>query len=161
MHIDKELLKNGVVSIDGKVLPQYNNGNGYLFVSIPGFKAYVHRIVALEFIPNPDNKPQVNHKDGVKSNNNLSNLEWCTPRENGKHAYKNGLNYISDLQKKRTAEATQGSKSHMAVLTELDIPIIRKLKQSGLTNKIIAERYNCNRETIGYIIRGKTWKHVL
>lgn len=58
---------------------------GYSCVSIDGRAHSLHRLVALTFIPNPNNKPQVNHKNGDKTDNNIHNLEWCTRSENCLH----------------------------------------------------------------------------
>lgn len=74
-----------------RLLNQYNR-NGYLCVGLQGPKyRYVHILVAEAFIPNPENKPTVNHKDGNKHNNRVDNLEWATYSENLKHALDNGL----------------------------------------------------------------------
>ncbi len=65
---------------------------GYRFVYFGSHtRAYLHRIVALTFVPNPDGKPFVNHKDGCKMNNRADNLEWVTTEENNIHAVENGL----------------------------------------------------------------------
>ncbi len=58
---------------------------------------FIHRLVAIAFLPNPHNKPQVNHKDGNKKNNHVSNLEWATSYENNNHAFDSGLNKSKKL----------------------------------------------------------------
>ena len=79
-----------------RLLKPSNTSTGYKKVELckdgkrKGFK--VHRLVAIAFIPNPDNKPEVNHIDGNKINNNIDNLEWVTSSENSVHAYETGLN---------------------------------------------------------------------
>lgn len=79
----------------GRIMAQSNDKNGYKLSKLR-FKdkvvtAKVHRVVAEAFIPNPYNKPQVNHKDGNKANNCVENLEWVTQSENIRHAKKLGL----------------------------------------------------------------------
>jgi len=84
----------GTYSVKGRVLKQWDNGNGYLHVNLRmnGKKVNkkVHRLVAETFIPNPDNLPQVNHLDCDRTNNNVENLEWCTASYNIKYREKFG-----------------------------------------------------------------------
>lgn len=91
---------NGRIFIGDKEPSKLDNGAGYLAVTV-GYKIkesgklvpkleYVHRLVAKAFIPNPDNLPQVNHKDFNKSNNDVSNLEWVSRADNIKHSHDNG-----------------------------------------------------------------------
>ena len=104
MEIWKEVAdnENYIVSNTGRVRrkgSEYDHSvyekKGYLLVDLykegTRSKKRVNRLVAEAFIPNPHNKPEVNHKDGNKINNNVSNLEWATKKENCRHAWDNGL----------------------------------------------------------------------
>lgn len=77
---------DGVRIVKEKILHSIDNGNGYKFVSLNKNNKhknfYIHRLVAGAFVENPENKKYVNHKDFNKYNNNASNLEWCTQKEN-------------------------------------------------------------------------------
>ena len=92
-----------IITTDGRVFSMKSmkfltsniDGHGYLGVTLTnenGSKTKkIHKLVAKAFIANPHHLPQVNHIDGDKTNNNVENLEWCSPSENAKHAYRNGL----------------------------------------------------------------------
>lgn len=109
----------------------------------------VHQLVAQAFIDNPENKPQVNHIDGVKTNNRVDNLEWCTNTENSHHAFRTGL--IKPLK---------GESNGRAKLTEKDVIIIRALHQEGVDYKILTKVFPVNNATMHKIISNQLWKHL-
>lgn len=96
-----EVSNTGIVrnKVTGHIISQQEDKKGYLRVRLSlhdkKATAKVHRLVATAFIPNPEGKPQVNHKDTDKHNNRVGNLEWATNSENQIHAYKTGLNYVT------------------------------------------------------------------
>lgn len=85
---------------DYTIAKSYTNTKGYCVVRISKSYQSVHRLVAMAFIPNPENKPQVNHKSGVKKDNRLENLEWSTNQENTYHSIYE-LNYKTNFGKKK------------------------------------------------------------
>lgn len=107
-----------------------------------------HRIVAEVFIPNPENKPCVNHINGIKTDNKLENLEWVTYKENIDHAVKIGLK-----------KGVRGEKSHYAKLKKTDIDKIRDIYSKGnYSQKKLAEMFNISQAQISRICQKKNWK---
>lgn len=109
----------------------------------------VHRLVAKAFLPNPDGKRTVNHKDGDKHNNVVYNLEWATYQENAQHAHDTGLN-----RKK------SGEKNGMSKLTESEcINLIQDMLE-GADNNELGEYYDLHPRYISLIRGQKRWKHL-
>jgi len=144
-------------SINGKwkgihgMKPTIDSAGYYIFgLRKKPIKKYVrlHRLLAEHFIPNPKNKREVNHKDGNKLNNNLTNLEWVTSLENSQHAVASGL---FDFK---------GSKHWQSKLTEQDIPKIFEMRKSGMIMKDIGNYFGVSRRTIGDVLNRNLWTHV-
>ena len=111
-----------------KIIPSHHNKKGYQTIILSKDKKtkyyMVHRLVAKAFIENPYNKPQVNHIDGNKNNNNVSNLEWCTCKENIKHAFDKGL----------MTTKSEARNTHLEKIRPLSIEVMKK-KVAMLSNK--------------------------
>lgn len=106
----------------------------------------IHRMIAETFIPNPDNKPHVNHIDGNRFNNHVSNLEWNTASENRYHAFRLGL-----------AKPLAGVNHNMVKLTEQDVLSIRDDPRGSYE---LGKIYNVASSTIRKIKLRNRWKHI-
>lgn len=139
------------------ILKCANNGPGYLFfIAYRDKKANsmtVHRAVAKAFIPNPENKREVNHINGIKMDNRVENLEWVTPSENMQHASKHGL--LVQYDKK-------GENHPHSKLTNKDVYRIRQMgaMPNGPTNVEIGLQFGIDPTHIHRIIARKNWNHI-
>lgn len=128
---DKTGKRNGKGFIAGHI-----SAYGYKLCSLGNKSFRVHRLVAKAFIPNPENKPDINHIDGNKLNNCVENLEWVTSKENIHHALESGLCNKS-LVVKHAKE-------------------IQRLVSSGMWQKDVAKLYNCTQSAISRIVNLKS-----
>lgn len=135
-----------------KVLKPCKNKKGYLVVDLSHEKQkltrLVHRLVAELFLPNPENKPEVNHIDGDKTNNCVDNLEWVTAKENKSHAMQVlGKGY--------------GETHSQATLTEKQVREVCVMIQEGYRTIDIHRELDIDLEKIRSIRKGSAWKHVI
>ncbi|MCH7909830.1 MAG: HNH endonuclease [Candidatus Hydrogenedentes bacterium] len=142
-----------------KTIPQSPAGRLLGYVSSWGYRkvdlsrggrkqeALVHRLVAMAFISNPNDLPEINHIDGDKLNNHVTNLEWVTNLKNVHHAYASGL-----MQK--------GERNGSARLTDAKVLAARRRYVRGGSLRAMACEYGVAINTITRAVRGKTWKHV-
>jgi hypothetical protein len=135
-------------------LKQANLGDGYLQINISNnnkVKAIaVHRLVAETFIPNPQKKIDVNHKNGIKSDNRVENLEWNTRKENMKHAFSIGL-----------LNPSNGKDNGNSKLIEQQVLEIRELyKIKKYNQRELGEIFGVHQYTISLIVNKKNWKHL-
>lgn len=91
-----------------------------------------HRVIAMEFIPNPDSKPQINHIDGNKLNNDISNLGWCTSAENIQHSFDTGLNF--SVRRVLNPEQVKFIKDNLGKVTGKEIAHIVGTSQTTVCN---------------------------
>lgn len=139
-RIDKQLA--------GKLKKHFVDKYGYCYVMLYTnnnvIRRSVHRLVAMAFVPNPDNKPTVNHKDGVKHLNHSWEIEWATSKEQTAHALRSGL--MTPFK-------------YTDRLTPVDIRIIRETVQAGFKQKDVASYFGIDRPCVCRIMKNKIFKH--
>lgn len=138
---------------NGRILKQHKCVKGYLRVSLSlnkvRFATGAHRLVAKAFIPNPLNLPQVNHNDGIKTNNNKDNLEWCDNQYNQIHAVKNGLTNPNKCEK-----------HHMSKLSNDSVSKARQMHSKGIRNIELSRIFGISATAMSNILRYKTYINI-
>lgn len=111
---------------------------------------YIHRLLGIHFLDNPNNYEEINHKDGNRSNNNLTNLEWCSSSQNIKHSFD-----------KLGKQPRWGEKCNFAKLTKNEVLKIKDLlNNTELTQKEIGKRFGVGQQQISRIKNKVRWSHL-
>ncbi len=142
---------NGVRTVKERILKQaVSKRVGYPFITLASnciHKSHLmHRLISEAFIPNPENKPQVNHKNGIKTDNRICNLEWVTYHENRQHAFDTGLQ-----------KPVQGECHGHSIVTE---KIVKEIRESKERPYILCKHYNISETTIRDIRKRRSWRHL-
>lgn len=140
----------------GKSLKQQKSQYGYfrviLYKDRKAIAKTIHRLVATAFLSNPDNLPQINHKDGNKENNHVSNLEWCTSSYNIRHAFRMGLS---------KSHTPKGADHPLSKLTDEKVVEMRRLRtEKKLTQKELSEIFGVSPGVVQAVVNRKAWKHI-
>jgi len=140
------------------------DGTRYLMIPLSknGIKypLLVHRLVCFAFHPNPENKPQVNHKDGDKKNNNDWNVEWATNSENQLHAFKNNLQVRRNFTDKERLDMSILRRGENSPTAKVNSEIVLAIRESKLTQLELSKIYNISRSAVGLIKSNKRWSHI-
>ena len=140
--------------------------SGYLTITVRDEKTKetralsVHRLVALAWIENEKSLPQINHKDGRKTNNHADNLEWCSGSQNMKHAWSKGLQPITDRMRESANAASRASSFARRRLSAEQLEDAKRRVNSGELQKDVAKSMGVSKSLISQAIRGITYRGV-
>lgn len=134
--------------------------NGYLRATIHGKDMYVHRLVAICFLKNENNYKEINHIDGDKTNNNVTNLEWCNRSQNNKHAFDTGLRDREFLRTMANCEKAVEAHKKRRTYNEVEVRKIRECIKRGMTDRQIVKIVGGSYGAIYQIRTGKTYTDI-
>lgn len=125
------------------------------------YSRLIHRLVAQSFIPNPENKPCVNHLNGIKTDNRVANLEWVTYKENIEHAVKTGLIDYSKRKNPHHKIYPKDGDHKLTKSTKEEVIEMRRMYATGdYVLREISEKFGISTSVVWNIVNKKTWKHI-